>query len=99
MGKDVSSHYGVSLYKTSSVSPKKYEMYRSLYDYFGRDKGVLPVHAGELFYLIKYHDSNWWKVRSQNGSVGLVPACYMEAVDQQTVNTNVVRTVCFLVMS
>lgn len=59
-------------------------MYRSLYDYFGRDKGVLPVHAGELFYLIKYHDSNWWKMRSQNGSVGLVPACYMEAVDQQT---------------
>ncbi|XP_068714578.1 NCK-interacting protein with SH3 domain-like isoform X1 [Montipora foliosa] len=59
-------------------------MYRSLYDYYGRDKGVLQVRAGELFSLIKYHDSNWWKVRSQNGSVGLVPACYMEAVDQQT---------------
>lgn len=57
-------------------------MYRSLYDYTGKDKGVLPLRVGEKFRFIEQHDVNWWKMRSQNGSVGLVPACYLEAVDR-----------------
>ena len=62
-----------------------YEMYRSLYDYTGKDKGVLPLRVGEKFRFIEQHDANWWKMRSQNGSVGLVPACYLEAVDRVSV--------------
>ena len=60
-------------------------MYKSLYDYAGKEKGSLPVRAGEQFCFIERHDANWWKMRSQNGSVGLVPACYMEALDRETV--------------
>ena len=60
-------------------------MYRSLYDYTGKDKGVLPLRVGEKFRFIEQHDANWWKMRSQNGSVGLVPACYLEAVDRVSV--------------
>ena len=56
-------------------------MYKSLYDYAGKAKGALPVRAGEQFYFIERHHTNWWKMRCQNGSVGLVPACYMEAVE------------------
>lgn len=61
-------------------------MYKSLYDYVGKDKGALPVRAGEQFRFIERHDKNWWKMRSENGSVGLVPACYMEAVDSEKVD-------------
>ena len=52
-------------------------MYKSLYDYEDKAEGALPVRAGEQFYFIERHDTNWWKMRSQNGSVGLVPACYL----------------------
>ena len=60
-------------------------MYRSLYNYKGKDRGALPVRTGEQFTFIEQHDANWWKMRSQTGSVGLVPACYLEPVHSDTV--------------
>ena len=60
-------------------------MYRSLYNYKGEGKGTLPVRKEEQFTFIKQHDANWWKMRSQTGSVGLVPACYLEPVHSDTV--------------
>lgn len=60
-------------------------MYRSLYSYKGEGNGALPVRKGEQFTFIKQHDANWWKMRSQTGSVGLVPACYLEPVHNDTV--------------
>lgn len=60
-------------------------MYRSVYNYKGKDRGVLPVRAGEQFTFIEQHDANWWKMRSQTGSVGLVPTCYLEPVHNDTV--------------
>lgn len=60
-------------------------MYRSLYNYKGEDRGALPVRTGEQFTFIKQHDAYWWKMRSQTGSVGLVPACYLEPVHSDTV--------------
>lgn len=66
-------------------SLSNYDMYRSLYNYQGRDRGALVVRAGEYFTFIEQHDANWWKMRSHTGSVGLVPACYLEPVDEGTV--------------
>lgn len=61
-------------------------MYKSLYYYTGRDyKGSLPVRAGDRFIFIEQHDANWWRMRSETGSIGLVPACYLEPVDKKTV--------------
>lgn len=67
-------------------------MYRSLYNYQGKDKGSMSVRAGDKFVFIQQHDANWWKMRSQTtGSVGLVPACYLEAVDKETVREFMVK--------
>ena len=60
-------------------------MYRALYNYKGKDRGALPVRTGEQFTFIEQHDANWWKMRSQTGSVGLVPVCYLEPVHDDTV--------------
>ena len=68
-------------------------MYRSLYNYKGKDIGALPIRAGEQFTFIEQHDANWWKMRSQTGTVGLVPACYLEPVHNDTVRESLHETV------
>lgn len=60
-------------------------MYRSIYHLTSKDKGVLPIHAGDIFEFIEQHDENWWRMRARDSSVGLVPACYLEPVDNETV--------------
>lgn len=60
-------------------------MYRSLFNYKGKDRGALPVRAGELYTFIEQHDTNWWRMCSQTGTVGLVPACYLEPVHDDMV--------------
>lgn len=62
-----------------------YDMYRSLYNYKGKDRGALPVRAGKLYTFIEQHDTNWWRMCSQTGTVGLVPACYLELVHNDMV--------------
>jgi len=66
-------------------------MYRSVYNYKGKDIGALPVRAGEQFTFIEQHDANWWKMRSQTGSVGLVPACYLEPIHNDMVRESLRR--------
>lgn len=66
-------------------------MYRSIYHLMNREKGVLPVRAGDIFEFIEQHDANWWRMRAHDSSVGLVPACYLQPVE--TVRT-IIR-VCF----
>lgn len=85
LGRNFQNGYLVGLKIIYVRFSSNYEMYRSLYDYTGKDKGVLPIRVGEEFRFIEQHDVNWWKMRSQNGSVGLVPACYLEAVDRESV--------------
>ncbi|KAJ7376049.1 hypothetical protein OS493_037155 [Desmophyllum pertusum] len=54
----------------------------------------MSVRAGDKFVFIQQHDANWWKMRSQTtGSVGLVPACYLEAVDKETANPSETQAV------
>ena len=85
LGRNFQNGYLVGLKIIYVRFSSNYEMYRSLYDYTGKDKGVLPIRVGDEFCFIEQHDVNWWKMRSQNGSVGLVPACYLEAVDRESV--------------
>ncbi|XP_027035913.1 NCK-interacting protein with SH3 domain-like, partial [Pocillopora damicornis] len=59
-------------------------MYRSIYHLTSKDKGVLPIHAGDIFEFIEQHDEHWWRMRARDSSVGLVPACYLEPVDNET---------------
>lgn len=59
-------------------------MYRSIYHLTSKDKGVLPIHAGDIFEFIEQHDEHWWQMRARDSSVGLVPACYLEPVDNET---------------
>ncbi|XP_022808498.1 NCK-interacting protein with SH3 domain-like [Stylophora pistillata] len=56
-------------------------MYRSIYHLVSREKGVLPIRAGDIFEFIEQHDANWWRMRAHDSSVGLVPACYLQPVE------------------
>lgn len=61
-------------------------MYRALLDYTPPSRSdALRVRAGDKFMFIQQHDANWWKMETENGHVGLVPASYLTPDEQEMV--------------
>lgn len=51
--------------------------FKALYDFAGSGEGVLSFKKGDRFTLVSKMNTDWWKVRSPSGELGLVPAIYV----------------------
>ncbi|KAI0082484.1 hypothetical protein K474DRAFT_1655259 [Panus rudis PR-1116 ss-1] len=51
-----------------------------LYDFTADGEDELTVREGETLLVLEREGDEWWKVRNQDGLVGVVPASYLELV-------------------
>jgi spectrin beta len=63
---------------------------RARYSYEGQGLGI---KKGEVFYLLKKANKDWWSVRRPSGQEGFVPANYMEEVDPAKLQRKVKKKV------
>ncbi|CCC70349.1 hypothetical protein NCAS_0E02790 [Naumovozyma castellii] len=72
------------------IDPNKIEFARALYDFVPENPQIeAELKKGELMAIISQRDpvgreSNWWKVRTKDGSMGYVPYNYIEVIKRTT---------------
>lgn len=54
----------------------------ALYDFDAQGDDELSVTENEKLVIVEKENEDWWKVRNQAGKEGVVPASYVEAVDE-----------------
>lgn len=50
----------------------------------GRGRGEIPVNQSEIVDLIYSNNSDWWKIRKENGMEGIVPAGILQPAPKQS---------------
>jgi len=51
---------------------------RALFPYAPQNEGELSAERGDIVSVLEKPDPQWWRVRSLNGAVGMLPATYLE---------------------
>ncbi|GAA5923814.1 hypothetical protein JCM3775_000516 [Rhodotorula graminis] len=66
--------------ETGTPAAAAEERVRALYDYAGTSAEDLSVREGDELVVVERVDADWTRCRSANGSVGLVPASYVQDI-------------------
>ena len=55
---------------------KQIQVVKALYSYKGQDSNELSFEEGDILYVLKKNDDNWWTCKCQDKE-GLVPSNYV----------------------
>ena len=78
---------------TSSIGPPSANYALALYSYTADNSDELTFYKGSVIAILSKEDSDWWK-GDLNGQIGLVPANYVQELDD--LQSSITSTRCKL---
>ena len=66
---------------SSSEEDQNYERGHVLYDFSGQNEREMNVNAGQIVYILKRDNTQWWLIQNFDGSFGYVPSNFIKVID------------------
>lgn len=66
------------------IDPKKLDFYQALYDFVPQEPTIeISLKKGDIVAILQKLDSGWWRGRKRDGTVGFVPANYLDIISRR----------------
>lgn len=68
----------------TTIDPKNLDFYQALYDFVPQEPTIeISLTKGDIVAILQKLDSGWWRGRKRDGTVGFVPANYLDIIPRR----------------